>query len=353
MSNNTIFRSPKSKENPFAQISRSLLQDKTLSYEARGLLAYVLSHSNNWKINIKDLQQKCSSDRVYRILNELIEKGYVKRKRIVDAKGKFTGICYWTYEEPTFDEDDSPLRENPDMENAQKEKPEILLNRDNNEIEKENKRFTDKSVNGNAQALMPDTFFPLAVNLQTETITDSEDRDKETVLEAMTTGGVTLTEKSKSQKKTKAASPKSDVTPPDFQAQYLRMTRQKRNGKSATQAKRAYFEDGLTLVDLITIECLMLEMSRITRMDYELNVFTLFEECEKLWKSHYLMSDLKEFEQWWSTFWKSKNGTVAPNRFDIREHIAKIKETMPSSEPLTTSESVYGSYAKPNLNDLE
>ena len=344
MQTNTFVRAPKSKENPFAQINRALLQNRELSYEARGLLAYLLSHSNDWKINIKDLKQQCSSDRVYRIINELIEKGYVKRKRIVNEKGKFIGIRYWTYEEPTFDEDDSPLRENPDMEIAQKENNEILLYRDNNEIEKENKRFTDKSVNGNAQAPLPDaTLFPLAAN-PVVSITN-ENPDTPRIENQMTTGEVTVTEVIQSQ---------NGKMPKAYQELYMRYAGIENYGYGGKEAK-LFYGAGITTSQLDDMERMNVVIASISNMDLNINHNrkSIWRYTKDMYRAGYSVSDVERFYAWWlSNDWNRQNNQH-PTPKKISENIQKSKEAMPSSEPFATSESIYGSYAPVNLNELE
>lgn len=87
--NETIRRAIHDSENPYFMMKRESAQDRKLSFEARGVLSYVLSKPNNWIVQIKDLQQKCGRDKVRRILRELIDAGYVEdRKPIRDEKTK-------------------------------------------------------------------------------------------------------------------------------------------------------------------------------------------------------------------------------------------------------------------------
>jgi hypothetical protein len=103
-----IRRAPHNAENPFASISRVMLQDKTLSYEARGLLGYLLSKSGDWEVRIKDLQIKGTGrDKVYRILDELQVKGYIgPRVPFQDEKGHWRWPPYEVYE--TLDQNPHP-----------------------------------------------------------------------------------------------------------------------------------------------------------------------------------------------------------------------------------------------------
>jgi hypothetical protein len=117
-----IRRAPHDTENPFAQISRLMLQDKTLSYEARGLLGYLLSKSGNWELRISDLQIKgAGRDKIYRILGELQAKGYIGgRKKYQDEKGYWQWTPYDVYETRELNPyTDNPYTDNPYTENTE------------------------------------------------------------------------------------------------------------------------------------------------------------------------------------------------------------------------------------------
>lgn len=61
-------------------LSRALLENKDLSYAAVGLLIYLLSLPDNQHIAIRDLVRKgAGRDKAYRLVDECIEAGYVKR----------------------------------------------------------------------------------------------------------------------------------------------------------------------------------------------------------------------------------------------------------------------------------
>lgn len=77
-----IFRSPKSTDHPFTRIDNSLLTDSSLSYAARGVMGYLLSKPDNWRLIKKDLinNSPAGDSAVTNILNELMEAGYVQKK---------------------------------------------------------------------------------------------------------------------------------------------------------------------------------------------------------------------------------------------------------------------------------
>lgn len=103
----TIRRSPKNKENPYAQIARSALRDKRLSWKARGILAYTLSNADDWKIYISELEKHSDKDGRESTGNgvkELIDLGYIERIRKQGEDGRFAGYDYQISDLPVFNE---------------------------------------------------------------------------------------------------------------------------------------------------------------------------------------------------------------------------------------------------------
>jgi hypothetical protein len=84
-----IIRVVHDKENPYVQISRAVLEDERLSWEARGVLAYLLAKPDNWTIQTEDLKRKgkCGKARILSILAELQEVGYLERNRFQNESG--------------------------------------------------------------------------------------------------------------------------------------------------------------------------------------------------------------------------------------------------------------------------
>ncbi len=74
-----IHRCPHDKENPFTSITNKLLQNSDLSFEALGLLCYLLSNSFKWKTCRSAIgrQRKIGEHKLKRIFDELIEHGYL------------------------------------------------------------------------------------------------------------------------------------------------------------------------------------------------------------------------------------------------------------------------------------
>ena len=66
------------KQNPYLMVKRDTVQNQNLSYEARGMLVYILSQPDDWRVQPSELiTPLCGRDKVYRILKELIEAKYI------------------------------------------------------------------------------------------------------------------------------------------------------------------------------------------------------------------------------------------------------------------------------------
>lgn len=81
MSNNetTIFKALSLKDKYYIGENKTA-QDKIMSFELIGLIAYLSSLPDNWKINAKDIERTgCGKDKAYRLLNELKEHGFLNR----------------------------------------------------------------------------------------------------------------------------------------------------------------------------------------------------------------------------------------------------------------------------------
>ncbi|MGD8707118.1 MAG: helix-turn-helix domain-containing protein [Nitrosopumilaceae archaeon] len=100
-----IIRVQKNKNNPYVIINKNFLQNKNLSWKAKGLLSYLLSLPDNWEIKVEDLKNRSTDgrDSTNTIIKELITYGYIKRKPKPKEKGKFGGYDYMVYEEPLLE----------------------------------------------------------------------------------------------------------------------------------------------------------------------------------------------------------------------------------------------------------
>ena len=90
----------------FSVVPSAPLNDASLTWEARGMHAYLVSKPDGWQISMVDLikQSPAGRDKTRRILRELTGAGYVKRTRRQQEDGTFA----W----------DSVVYEQPDLETA-------------------------------------------------------------------------------------------------------------------------------------------------------------------------------------------------------------------------------------------
>ncbi len=92
--------------NGYATMDKRFLEDDRLSFKAKGILAYLLSKPNNWKVIVWDLVQHCKDGKtsVYAGLKELKECGYYKKVPVRSEDG--TRIVRWestVYEVPNLE----------------------------------------------------------------------------------------------------------------------------------------------------------------------------------------------------------------------------------------------------------
>ena len=80
----------------FAVVPNEVLEDRRLSAEARGVLAYLLSRPNDWEVNLVQLRKEfdCGKERIERIMREVIEAGYATREMARSDDGAFAGYDY-------------------------------------------------------------------------------------------------------------------------------------------------------------------------------------------------------------------------------------------------------------------
>src|SRR5512139_2030070 len=102
MSEQTMTTIRVKKDGRYFSASNEPFNDKRLSWEARGLMGYLLSKPDNWEVRSSDLegQSKAGSHKVRRMLAELRACGYMNRIRITKEGGKFDWITE-VYESPS------------------------------------------------------------------------------------------------------------------------------------------------------------------------------------------------------------------------------------------------------------
>ena len=101
----------------FTTIPNDPIIDERLSFEALGLLTYLLSRPDNWRVCVQQLRTRGSigRDKIYRLLKELMQRGYVIRRQPRHGESKeFGAYEYIVYDEPQKSLEKEPVPEDPD-----------------------------------------------------------------------------------------------------------------------------------------------------------------------------------------------------------------------------------------------
>jgi len=140
-----IHRAAKSDSDRFVSLDNALVQDASLSYEALGMLTYLLSQPRDWKVIVRNLMQRCGRSKATRILNDLVEAGYVvKHGGDKDEDGRFVPATYDVYERPPA-RSGSPVAENPQRK-TRSGKPTATNNIKTNNTSIKNKKTKDTNT---------------------------------------------------------------------------------------------------------------------------------------------------------------------------------------------------------------
>ena len=110
----TVFRIQK-KEN-YVVLDKGFLNDTSLSWQAKGLLAYMLSLPNDWRFNLTDLTNRSKSgrDATSTVIKELSKAGYIHKQQVRAERGKFGNTELLVYETPHIaPSTEKPLTVNP------------------------------------------------------------------------------------------------------------------------------------------------------------------------------------------------------------------------------------------------
>jgi hypothetical protein len=81
-----------------------LIEDRRLSWEALGLLVYLLSRPDDWTVNVRHLARLgrgASRDKIYRILRELSAAGYAHERVIRQDDGRYASREWLITDEPS------------------------------------------------------------------------------------------------------------------------------------------------------------------------------------------------------------------------------------------------------------
>lgn len=97
----------------FYILDKRISEDSSISFEARGLLIFLLGKPDSWQVSIAHLAKESPSgkDKIARMLKELRDAGYVKCEQNRGDSGKLAGYVYTVFE--TKQQSNSPETENP------------------------------------------------------------------------------------------------------------------------------------------------------------------------------------------------------------------------------------------------
>jgi hypothetical protein len=89
---------------PFARVPKALLADDRLSWRAKGVIAYLLGKTADWKIRITDIvnQSTDGKDSVRSAIEELKSAGYAKSECVKSDIGQFTEWRLHVSDRPIF-----------------------------------------------------------------------------------------------------------------------------------------------------------------------------------------------------------------------------------------------------------
>jgi hypothetical protein len=114
----------------YTQIHNSLLEDPNLSWQAKGMLAFLLSRKSGWTISSRHLAtvSKGGIDQVQRTLRELQTARYIYREQLRDEKGRLGDWVNWIYESPNANDHPKDLTGNgkPDRSKPDHSKPDRI-----------------------------------------------------------------------------------------------------------------------------------------------------------------------------------------------------------------------------------
>ena len=109
------------REHSYTVVSNKIYDKNQLSWQAMGLLGYLLTKPDNWQVMVaelvnvtKDTKKPTGSNGVYNIINELKEKGFISVRKNSDGSTDYT-----VYDEPI----QQPNQANPNQANPNQANP--------------------------------------------------------------------------------------------------------------------------------------------------------------------------------------------------------------------------------------
>jgi len=155
-------RSPKDQDHPFTQVNNCLINDKRLSFQAVGLLSYLLSKPDYWYININDLIRSHSNGEssIRSIIKELISYGYLVKRRLRYPDGRYSSYFYHISESPvktvTSPHGDFPHVDKPHVDKPQVDFRHMAINKNKIKLKKTTALSSTMVVNTNVVDVSPE-----------------------------------------------------------------------------------------------------------------------------------------------------------------------------------------------------
>ncbi len=133
-------------DNKYTVIDNKVLQDNSISWKAKGVLSYLLSLPDDWKIYLEELTEHTTDGitATRSAVQELINAGYITRNQLKDDKGRFDNYEYVVHEtkkEPKlgFPISDELISDNLTLQSTDNTK--YPLNKDIVVVDSENENF--------------------------------------------------------------------------------------------------------------------------------------------------------------------------------------------------------------------
>ena len=160
------------REHNYTVVSNKVYDKNQLSWQAMGLLGYLLTKPDNWQVMVaelvnvtKDTKKPTGREGVYNIINELKEKGFISVRKNSDGSTDYT-----VYDEPIQQSN----HENPNQGKPNQGKP-TLVNTDIQQVLKDSK---DGDVEDDVSEAS-ESAKPININIGDFAITDDwEPEDK-------------------------------------------------------------------------------------------------------------------------------------------------------------------------------
>jgi hypothetical protein len=127
-------------ERDYYVASRKTAQDESISYEALGVLNYLLSKPDTWQANVKDIARRSTEYKIYKIFRELRKNGYLSLQK-EKGKGRFSQWVYQVYEI-------KQLLENQQLENQLVEKRHTKRIENPTRVQKKQKSSDNTNTSG-------------------------------------------------------------------------------------------------------------------------------------------------------------------------------------------------------------